>query len=233
MITWSYSSIKTFAQCPKKYYHLKVAKDVQDQANQAALYGEEAHKAAEEYIKVNKPIPQKFLYLEDILETLKQIPGTKLCEEKLGIRRRETASGLIYHEPCKFFDKDVWWRGIADLIIISGTTAYCIDYKTGKNARYADTKQLDLLAAAIFLHYPEVTKVKSALLFVVSQDFIQKEHKAEELETYLSVFDNDLGRLGVAHTSGVWNPISGPLCGWCPVTTCAHNTKKDRSNYHG
>jgi len=26
---WSFSSIKTFEQCPKKFYHLKVAKDFQ------------------------------------------------------------------------------------------------------------------------------------------------------------------------------------------------------------
>jgi hypothetical protein len=31
-----------------------------------------------------------------------------------------------------------------------------IDYKTGKNAKYADMKQLDLMAGAIFVHYPEV-----------------------------------------------------------------------------
>ena len=27
-IKWSFSSLKTFQQCPKKYYHTKVAKDV-------------------------------------------------------------------------------------------------------------------------------------------------------------------------------------------------------------
>ena len=30
MTAWSYSSIKTFDQCPKKYFHLKIAKDIQD-----------------------------------------------------------------------------------------------------------------------------------------------------------------------------------------------------------
>ena len=29
-ITWSYSSLKTFEQCPKKFYHLKVVKDYQE-----------------------------------------------------------------------------------------------------------------------------------------------------------------------------------------------------------
>ena len=27
-LVWSYSSLKTFQQCPKKYYHLRIAKDI-------------------------------------------------------------------------------------------------------------------------------------------------------------------------------------------------------------
>ena len=27
---WSYSSITLFDQCPKKYYHLRVAKDIKE-----------------------------------------------------------------------------------------------------------------------------------------------------------------------------------------------------------
>jgi hypothetical protein len=51
MTAWSYSSIKTFDQCPKKYFHLKVIKDVKDDPGEAAIYGTDAHEAAEHYIK--------------------------------------------------------------------------------------------------------------------------------------------------------------------------------------
>jgi hypothetical protein len=51
-ITWSYSSLKTFEQCPKKYYHLRIVKDVKDEGSEATIYGQEVHKAAEEYIKL-------------------------------------------------------------------------------------------------------------------------------------------------------------------------------------
>ena len=51
MTAWSYSSLKTFEQCPKKYYHLKVAKDVKDKGSSAMFYGNEVHKAAEQYMK--------------------------------------------------------------------------------------------------------------------------------------------------------------------------------------
>ena len=215
MVAWSYSSIKTFEQCPKKYFHLKVAKDVKDEPGEAADYGTAVHLAAEEYIRDGKPIPDKFAYIRPVVERLAALPGDKLAELKLGVRK---ANGS--YEPCGFFDKDVWWRGIADLLIIDGHRAWCIDYKTGKSARYADTKQLDLLAGAVFTHFPEVTKIKSSLIFVVSGDLIPKQHVITERSQYLSVFDTQLDQLDAAMENGVWNPKSSPLCGWCPVQTC-------------
>ena len=52
---WSFSSIKTFEQCPKKYYHLKVAKDFKEQETEAMHYGTRFHEAAEFYIKDGTP----------------------------------------------------------------------------------------------------------------------------------------------------------------------------------
>jgi hypothetical protein len=217
MTAWSYSSIKTFDQCPKKYYHLKVAKDVKDTAGPEADYGTQAHEAAEHYIKHGTPIPGKFKIMRPVVETLAQFPGEKHTELKLGVRKTDTG-----YEPCGFFDKDVWWRGIVDLLITNGKTAHMVDYKTGKNAKYADMKQLDLMAGAVFVHYPEIQKVKSGLAYVVSNEFPKKTHTREHMDTYLSVFDNQLNQLEDAMDSGMWNAKTSPLCGWCPVTSCEH-----------
>ena len=217
MTAWSYSSIKTFDQCPKKYYHLKVAKDVKDFGNEATIYGGQVHKAAEDYIKKGTEIPTKFEYISAPLKAIESIPGEKHCEIRLGI----AYDGQDY-TPTKFMAKDVWYRGIADLLILNGEKAYLIDYKTGKNAKYEDTAQLDLLAAAVFTHYPEVKTIKSALVYLVSNDFIKKEHKAELRKSYFATFDESLHKLSVAEESEVWNAISGPLCGFCPVTSCEH-----------
>jgi len=214
---WSYSSLSTFKQCPKKYYHLKVAKDVKDKGSVAMSYGNELHKAAELHIKNGEEIPKKFDFITKMLTSLKNIRGEKHCEIKYGLTYDGTNLG-----PCGFFAKDVWWRGIADLVIVDGDKAFLIDYKTGKNAKYADTAQLDALAAATFIHFPEVNTVKSALLYVVSNEFIRKKHKRELLNSYFAGFHPDLERLRVAEESGVWNAVSTPLCGWCPVTKCEH-----------
>lgn len=219
-IAWSYSSIKTFDQCPKKYYHLKVAKDVKDSDTAATLYGTELHSAAEFFIRDGTEIPAKFSFVRDTLEALRKIEGEKHCEIKLGVAKKDGK-----YIPCEFFDKNVWWRGIADLLIVQGDKGFLVDYKTSKNAKYADTKQLDLLAGAVFLHYPQIKTLKSALLFVVSNEVVQKEHEAMFATAYMSTMHPELTRLEAAMTNNVWNPNSGPLCKFCPVVECPHNRR--------
>jgi hypothetical protein len=217
-VAWSYSSISLFKQCARKYYHLKVAKDVQDTGSEAMIYGQDAHKAAEEYIKHGIAVPEKFKIIEPVVASLNKIPGDKHCEVKLGLTKE--------YDPCGFFDKGVWWRGIADLLIVNGDKAYSVDFKTGKSGKYADMKQLDLVAGAIFAHFPTVKKVKSALAFVISGEFLTKEHRSDEQEIYLSVFDKELEQLDGAMLSGVFNAKPSGLCGYCPVRQCEHHRER-------
>lgn len=215
MPSWSYSSLKVFQQCPKKYYHLRIVKDVQQGDTEATIYGKEVHKAAEDYMRDGTPIPEKFAYMRPILERLERIQGDRYCEFEMGLKQVQGE-----YVPCDFKDPGYWWRGIADLLIVNGDLAYMIDYKTSKSAKYADLKQLDAMAACIFRMFPKVKRIKSALLFVVSGEFVHKEHFCDI--DYLKGFQFDLERLEVAIQSGVWNAVSGPLCGWCPVTSCVH-----------
>ena len=85
-IVWSFSSLKTFQQCPKKYYHLRVAKDFKDEDSTATIYGKEVHKAAEDYIRDGTPVPEKFAFIMPTLEALKAIEGEKYCEIQLGLK---------------------------------------------------------------------------------------------------------------------------------------------------
>ena len=216
-LAWSFSSLKTFQQCPKKYYHTKVAKDVKEPDTQATLYGKSVHTAAEEFIRDGKEIPPEFAYIKPTLEVLKDVPGDKYCEFKMGLRQDLT--------PCDFMAKDVWWRGIADLLVVNEEKglAYSADYKTSKNARYADTKQLDLVAVGIFAHFPKIKRVKSALVFVVSKEFVKAEHHVEMVPKYMEKPRQDVARIEAALENGVWNPVEGPLCRFCPVKDCDFN----------
>lgn len=216
-VVWSFSSLKTFQQCPKKYYHTKVVKDVKEPDTQATLYGKAVHTAAEDNVRDGTPIPEKFAYMEPILDMLKRIPGERLCEEKLGL--------TVDLKPTEFDAPDVWWRGIADLVILNEEkgVAHSVDYKTSKSARYADTKQLDLVATGIFAKYPKIDRVKSALVFVVSKEFVKAEHTRDKIADYIKKPAADVARIEAALDNGVWNPISGPLCKFCSVKQCEYN----------
>jgi hypothetical protein len=216
--TWSYSSLDLFKQCPHKYYRLKVKKDVVEPQTEHLRYGLAVHKAAEEFIRDGKPIPPQYAYMTEALEALRSIEGEALCEYRLGLTRDLQA--------CKFFDKQVWWRGIADLIIMKDDQAYVVDYKTGKSAAYADTKQLEILSLAIFKHFPKVKKVKAGLLFVVANDFVKAKYDADQSHTYWLKWIEDTNRLEKAIELGVWNPRPNFTCkNFCAVKDCAHNGK--------
>jgi len=216
---WSFSSIKTFDQCPKKFYHLKVVKDFQeDQTAEHLTYGTQFHEAAEFYIRDGTPLPPHFMYAKSVLDNLNHRAGRKLCEYEMGL----TAN----LEPCGFKDPEVWWRGIADLIILEDNgLARIVDYKTGKSAKYADTGQLELMALAVFKHFPEVTKVKGGLLFVVANQFPKASYSREVDEQRLwTKWLSDHGRMRRAYETNVWNPRTSGLCKrHCVVLSCPHN----------
>jgi len=215
-ITWSYSSLSLYKQCPKKYYHLKVAKDVKEPLGEALVFGNVIHKIAEEYVGMGKPIPAEHASIEPALKALKEMPGEKLCENRLGL--------TVDLEPCGFFDKAVWWRGVADLIILQGETALTIDYKTGKKSQYADLKQLEILSLAMFKHFPKIKRVKAGLLFLYANDFIKTAYTADKQSDLWVDWVSDVGQLEASVKSDVWNPKPNFTCrGWCPVTSCVHN----------
>jgi hypothetical protein len=212
---WSYSSIKTFEQCPKKYYHLKVVKDVVEDKS-VTLYGSELHKACEEYVRDDTPLPAQFSFVKSALDNLKNRPGKILCEYKMGLTEDL--------QPCDFFAPNVWWRGVIDLLILDGEVARIVDYKTGKSTKYADTGQLELMALAVFKHFPDVRKVKAGLLFVVAKEFPKANYSVDDQPRLWEKWLSEYKRMEVAYKRDVWNAKPSGLCKkHCPVLSCSHN----------
>ena len=213
---WSFSKIKAFEQCPKQFYHEKILKEFPFKETDATMYGTAFHKAAEDFIGKDTPLPKKFSFAEEALVSLKNRTGEKLCEIKLGIN-----SDL---EACDFYAKDVWFRGIADLIILDDDLAWVIDYKTGKNARYADKGQLELMALTVFKHFPQVKKVRAGLLFVISKDLIKDSYEEQASPILWNKWLTNYNRMETAFDKNVWNARPNGLCRrHCPVIECVHN----------
>jgi len=213
---WSFSRVKAFDTCPKQFYHVQVLREFPFQETEATRYGTEFHKAAEEFIRDDAPIPPAFEFARPALEVLKNRPGQKLCEQKLGLTDRL--------EPCDFFDRNVWFRGVVDLAIIEGDRAWIVDYKTGKSARYAERGQLELMALAIFRHFPEIKQIKAGLLFVIANDFVKADYARSGARELWEKWLAEYGKMAKAFETNVWNPKPSGLCKrHCPVQECPHH----------
>lgn len=211
---WSYSSLKDYLTCPRRYHEIKVLKKYPREETDATRYGTSLHLAAEEYIRDGKPLAPEFVFLQPVLDSLGRKGGRKLCEHKMGVR--EDGS------PCDFFAEDVWCRGVADLLIVDdeNMTAWVFDYKSG-NDKYPDTDQLKLMSLLVFAHFKHIKVVRGGLLFVLKNTAAKYKLDADDADTAWWYFRNNVAKIQSSFETGVWNPKQSGLCRkWCPVKTC-------------
>jgi CRISPR/Cas system-associated exonuclease Cas4 (RecB family) len=212
--TWSYSALKEYENCPKKYYEIRVAQNYTVIPSEQMIYGTEVHKALEDYVKDGKELAVNYLRFKPAADALIDIPGEKYPEYEMALFRDKT--------PCDFADSNRWVRGIVDLLIVDGDYAFIVDYKTG-SSKYPDPKQLRLMSLMTFAHFPNVNKIKAGLLFVMHGSFVTEEYTREELDKSWAKFDGPLGRLDNSYDNNVWPPNPTPLCKYCPVKSCDFN----------
>lgn len=215
---WSFSRIKAFEQCPRQFYHMKVLKTYSNPETKAMLYGTLFHEAAEFYVRDGTPLPEKFNFAKPALDALINLPGEKLCEYEMGLTEDFKA--------CGFKSEDVWYRGIADLLIVDSEKkeARVLDYKTGRNTQYADRGQLELMALATFEHFPEVDFVRAGLLFVVPKELIKTSYTRKSKPEMWKKWLEKYASMEKALELNVWNPRPSGLCrAHCAVTECPHN----------
>lgn len=217
-LTFSFSGIKNFEGCPRRFYHEKIVKTVKQTDTVATLYGTQCHEAFEHYIGKDKPLDPRFDQFKPFVEPLKGVQGDILVEHEMGLRND--------FSPCGFNDEDVWLRGIADYLALNHDkgVARVVDYKTSKSARYADTGQLELMAAMVMQHFPTINKVKGALLFVVAGSIVQEDYTRDQLPDMLSKWAGKIDKIEKCIEIKVWNPSPSGLCKFCPVKpdNCEH-----------
>lgn len=215
-IKWSHSGLKDYEGCARRYHEIKVLKNYPFTDTVHTIYGKQVHEQAELYVKVGKPLPPEFAYMQPVLDSLMKKAGRKLAEHEMGITEDL--------RPCDFKSEDVWVRGIADLLIIDddGLKAWVFDYKTG-NDKYPDRDQLILMTLMVFVHFPHIRQVNSALLFVVKDSIVKHKMSRDEAEEHWWKYRERVARLAQSVDANVWNPTQTPLCGWCAVRSCEFN----------
>lgn len=214
MKPWSHSSLKTFETCPRKYHAEKVEKSVPFTDTVHTIYGKQVHKAAEDYVRDGTPMPDDLKKFQPALDALVRIEGAKLCELEMGVTKDK--------QPTSFKDNSAWARGIADLVIINGAKAHVFDYKMG-SAKYPDKNQLELMALMIFAHYPDVTQVKAALLFLTHNVVIKAQYRREQADDLWAKWETKSAMLQASFDNDHWPPKPNGLCRqWCGVKHCEY-----------
>ncbi len=212
---WSYSQLKNFETCDKRYYHYQVAKDVHEPETDELREGNNLHKAFELRLK-GQPLPMLYAHFEGLLSRFVAAPGQLYAEQKLALTSQFT--------PVTFFAKGVWFRTVIDVTKVHADKAAIADWKTGKPKE--DLTQLQLMAATVFAHQPQVQRVRAALVFVGHDHTEKAEFVREDLPEIWGEILPRVRKMEQARQKQEYPPKPSGLCKrYCAVVSCPYHGK--------
>lgn len=211
---WSYSKLKNYESCPKRYYNVDVAKITKEEESEQLLYGNSLHKALAEAISGKAPLPKPFSHLQGWVDKLGKTDGTILVEQQLAITSDFAGT--------EWFSKTAWYRGIADVIKIVGPVAVVLDWKTGKILE--DGVQLALMAQCVFAHHPDIQKIRTEFVWLKEDATTRADFTRDDMVKVWAGVMPRVQTLENAHKAANFPPKPGYLCRkWCPVDACPHH----------
>jgi len=210
-LSHSYSSIKLFENCPLRYYRQRIKKDVKDEGGEASMYGERIHTFLENRLK-GAGLPVEVEQYEPLCQSVERLAkqGELFIEHELVLN-----DNLI---PTGWWDADAWLRSKLDVFVIVGADAVVMDWKTGK--RKADNFQMELFAAQVFKHYPQVQRVKTSLVWLKTMEMDTEQFTRLHMNTIWAEVMKRIQRIQDAYELGNWPARPSGLCRYCP---CRHD----------
>ena len=213
--SWSFSAINDFVTCPYQYAAKRYFETVKFVDTVATLWGSRVHTAMENRLKKGAALghlPEGMEQWEKYCRVLESKQGLMLVEDKITFN--------LSGDSVSWFAKDAWARGMLDVLIIAGDTAYIYDWKTGKQKD--NLLQLEIFVWFVAHKYPEVNNFVTRFVWlktgkVTGEDFTREEHLGA-IELKLGQY---LTRMQTAWREQVFQPFESGLCrGWCPVEEC-------------
>ena len=208
----SFSRLSTFEQCPAQFDYLYVSKRVVNQSNEHSDYGDRVHKVLE--AKGKGELDEAALSAEGqqtierwgaLVDKVISRSGDKYFEHQMAVNRNL--------EPVEWFAPDVWIRSIADVLVVDGATAYCLDYKTGKVKE--NPTQLQLFAAMVFWHFPDVQTVKTSFIWLKFDEVTNSKYERRFLDALWSALEPRFDKVQEVINLGVFETKPSGLCPWC------------------
>ena len=210
-LSHSYSSIKLFENCPLRYYRQRIKKEVVDEGGEASKHGERIHAFLENRLKgsgLNAEVAQYEPLCASVERLSKQ--GTLHIEHELVLTENLTPTG--------WWDADAWLRSKLDVLVIVGNDAVVMDWKTGK--RNADQFQMQMFAAQVFKHYPDVQRVKTSLVWLKTMEMDTNTYKRSSMNAIWAEIMKRIQRIHSSLEHDNWPAKPSGLCRYCP---CRHD----------
>lgn len=212
--TWSFSRLKNFETCGKRYFHIDVEKSIREEESEILKWGNAVHKALAEYVEKDIPLPRGMETYKSAADKIRAAPGEKYVEQKYALTSDFSA--------CGFFDDAAWFRGIADVVIVNGVVAAAIDYKLGKIVE--ESQQLALVAACVFAHFPDIQRVRTEFWWLKEDATTRADFARTDMPNVWKGILPRVETLKGAHDQHNFPPKPGGLCRkYCPVRSCPHH----------
>jgi len=208
-LSHSYSSIKLYENCPLRYFRQRIVKDVVDEGGEASKYGERIHAFLETRLKENTLLPQEVAHYESLCSSVERIAsdGELFVEKELVLTDNLT--------PTTWWEADAWLRSKLDILVINVEIAVVMDWKTGK--RNPDFFQMQIFAAQVFKHFPEVTRVKTSLVWLKDMAMDTEVYYRNDVNTVWAEIMKRIQRINDSLEHDNWPAKPSGLCRYCPA----------------
>ena len=211
---WSFSALEMFKNCPKQFFHVRVAKDAKDEDTSFSSEGRDVHAALYARVCKGSKLPLNLRHLERIATRFVGLPGETSGELKFAMSRQ--------FEPVGYFAPDVYLRVVVDLLNLRDDTALILDWKTGKQKPWSN--QLEITAAAVATHLPEVNTFKLAYVWLQTEKITSKIITRADLPGVWNSVLPEVAKIENAIKTTTFPARPSGLCAYCPVRSCPHNT---------
>lgn len=215
--TWSFSKLKSFETCPKKFYEQDVLKNYHEGQSEQLIWGDHVHKTIAKVLEGKLPgLPDEMSVYQKYLDMVAKLPGKLQVEQKYAITKD--------FGPTSYFAPNVWYRGIGDVVKVGDSRGVILDWKTG--AIKVDSVQLMLMAQCLFSHFPSIQKVHTGFIWLKEDAITMEEYNRDEMAGIWAGLLTRVTELEDAFKTLAFPPKPSGLCRkWCPVTSCPHHGK--------